>query len=50
MKRFPAQAAVVLSLWLCGSGCGETIDGRLYINLVPFCEPSLEQVQEKIAA
>jgi hypothetical protein len=50
MKRFPAQAALILSLWLCGSGCGESIDGRLYINLVPFCEPSLEAIQGDIAA
>ncbi|MFC1655175.1 hypothetical protein ACFL2F_05150 [Myxococcota bacterium] len=50
MKRFPAQAALILSLWLTGSGCGESIDGRLNINLVPFCEPSLEQIQDEIAA
>jgi len=44
MKRF------LLCLWLCASGCGESIDGRLYIDLVPFCEPSLEQFQGEIAA
>ena len=44
MKRF------LLCLLLCGSGCGESIDGRLYIDLVSFCEPSLEHYQDEIAA
>jgi hypothetical protein len=44
MKRF------LLLLLLTGSGCGESIDGRLYIDLVPFCEPPLEELQDEIAA
>jgi hypothetical protein len=44
MKRF------LLLLLLTGSGCGESIDGRLYIDLVPFCEPPLEAIQGDIAA
>ena len=44
MKRF------LLCLWLCVPGCGESIDGRLYVNLVPFCEPSLESLQGEVAA
>jgi len=44
MKRF------LLCLWLCASGCGESIDGRLFIDLVPFCEPSLVDLQGEIAA
>jgi hypothetical protein len=48
MKRFPVQAAWILLLWVWGSGCGESIDGRLSINLVSFCEPSLAELQANI--
>ncbi len=48
MKRFPVQSACILLVWLWGSGCGESIDGRVSINLVPFCEPSLVELQANI--
>jgi hypothetical protein len=50
MKRFPAHAVLILFVLPWGSGCGESIDGRLHINLISFCEPSLEQIQGEIAA
>lgn len=48
MKRFPVPAAWILLPCLWGSACGESIDGRLSINLVPFCEPSLAELQANI--